>query len=227
MGKKFVDVKKKIDLQKEYSLESAIEFLKGNSTVSFDETVEIAVNLGVDSKKTSDFVRGNLILPKGSGKKNTIAVICDGSKFQEARDNGADIVGGQDLIDRIKQKDIDFDVCICSKDMIFSISSVAKILGPKGLMPNVKLGTVTDDIGQTVKNFTLGQIEYRMDKYSIVHSRVGKISFLLEDLVENIKFFIKSVMKSKPVDFKGVFLKKIHLSSSMGIGIKVGTSSVL
>lgn len=225
MGKKIAAIKKEIDQTKEYSLQEAISIIKKSSFVKFNETLEIAVNLGVDPRHSDQMVRNVVLLPAGLGKEVRVAVICKDEKIAEAKEAGADIAGSISLIEDIKAGQIEFDVCIATPDMMGVVGQVARILGPKGLMPNPKLGTVTNDITLAVKNVKSGQVEYRVEKAGIVHAGLGKLSFTEEDLLKNAMAFISSVIKAKPAAAKGVYMKKIHISSTMGPSVKVNLST--
>ncbi|MFK7974130.1 MAG: 50S ribosomal protein L1 [Rickettsiaceae bacterium] len=226
MGKKIRSVKSELDQQKEYSLKEATEIIKKSSFVKFDETLELAINLGVDPKHSDQMVRGVVSLPSGLGKDVKVAVICKDDSIQTAKDSGADIAGSLNVIEDIKGGKLDFDVCIATPDMMGLVGQVARVLGPKGLMPNPKLGTVTADIATAVKNAKSGQVEYRVEKSGIVHAGLGKISFSTEDLLKNVEAFISSVVKAKPDGAKGTYLKKIHMSSTMGPSLKVNLSTI-
>lgn len=226
MGKKIAAVKKEIDLKKEHSLNEAIALLKKSTFVKFDETLEIAINLGVDPRRSDQMVRGITSLPAGTGKDVRVAVICKDEKVEEARAAGADIAGSLDVIEEIKGGKINFDVCIATPDMMGVVGQVARVLGPKGLMPNPKLGTVTPDVATAVKNAKSGQVEFRVEKAGIIHAGIGKISFTEADLMKNAEVFINSVNKAKPAGAKGTYLKGIHLSSTMGPSLKVSLSTV-
>ena len=226
MGKKLAAIKKDLDQNKEYSLEEAISIVKKNSFTKFDETLDVAINLGIDPKHSDQMVRGMVSLPAGTGKNVRVAVICKDDKVAEATGAGADLVGSDVIIDDIKAGKIDFDVCIATPDMMGMVGQIARVLGPKGLMPNPKLGTVTADIATAVKNAKSGQIEYRVEKAGIVHVGVGKTSFSEADLQKNAQTLIDSVLKAKPSGVKGVYLKKIHVSSTMGPSLKVDISTI-
>ena len=222
-NKKLVEA---IDLSKIYEPLDAIKLLKENSYTKFDETLEIAINLGIDPNKTEQNVRGMISLPKGTGKKIKVAVMAKGDKLNEAKDAGADIVGETDLADTISSGKIEFDLLIATPDMMPSIGKVAKILGPKGLMPNPKLGTVTSDIKTAVENAKAGQVQYKNDKGGIIHAGIGKMNFSENDLVENLKAFFSTVSKSKPDTVKGSFIKKITIASTMGVGLQINATSL-
>ena len=215
-----------IDLGKTYELIEAIKILKDNSYVKFTESLEIAINLKIDSEKTDQNIRGVMNLPNGTGKDIKVAVMAKGDKSEEAKSAGADIVGEEDLIQQISKGNIKFDILIASPDMMPSVGKVAKILGPKGLMPNPKLGTVTQDIGKAVKNAKSGQVQYKNDKAGIVHAGIGKLSFKEEDLIQNIKAFYQSILKSKPDSVKGSFIKKVTIASTMGFGLQINAGDL-
>ena len=217
---------KSIDVSKTYEPIEAIKILKENKYAKFDETLEVAINLGIDSNKTDQGIRGVTSLPKGTGKSVNVAVLTKGDKQKEAKDAGADLVGENDLIESISSGKISFDLLIASPDMMPSVGKVAKILGPKGLMPNPKLGTVTPDIATAVKNAKAGQVQFKNDKGGIVHAGIGKISFDENDLLENLKFFYSSINKSKPETVKGSFIKKVTIASTMGVGLEINTASL-
>ena len=215
-----------IDISKSYEPIEAIKILKENKYAKFDETLEVAINLGIDSNKTDQGVRGVTSLPKGTGKSINVAVLAKGDKQKEAKDAGADLVGENDLIETISSGKISFDLLIASPDMMPSVGKVAKILGPKGLMPNPKLGTVTPDIATAVKNAKAGQVQFKNDKGGIVHAGIGKMSFDENDLLENLKFFYSSINKSKPETVKGSFIKKVTIASTMGVGLEINLASL-
>ena len=210
-----------IDFTKTYNLIEAIKILKSNSYVKFDETLDIAIKLRIDSTKTDQNIRGMINLPKGTGKKIKVAVMAKGDKAKEAKENGADIVGDDELSKKILSGKIDFDMLIATPDMMPTIGKLAKILGPKGLMPNAKFGTVTQDLSLAIKNAKLGQVRFKNDKSGIVHAGVGKIKFKNADLLENIKAFYDVIHKSKPEAIKGSFIKKVTIASTMGFGLTI------
>ena len=216
----------KIDLNKSYEPIEAIKILKENSYVKFEESLEIAINLRIDTNKTDQNIRGVINLPKGTGKKIKVAVLAKGEKQNEAKEAGADIVGETDLVDSISAGKIDFDLIIATPDMMPSIGKIAKILGPKGLMPNPKLGTVTQEIKKAVENAKSGQVQFRNDKAGIVHAGIGKMNFNENDLLENLKAFFTSISKSKPDTVKGSFIKKVTIASTMGVGLEVNLTSL-
>ena len=215
-----------IDLTKIYEPMEAIKILKKNSYVKFQETLDVAINLGIDTKKTDQNIRGMLSLPKGTGKNIRVAVMAKGDKASEAKDAGAELVGDSDLADKISSGKIDFDLLIATPDMMPSIGKIAKILGPKGLMPNPKLGTVTEDVKTAVTNAKAGQVKFRNDKAGIVHAGIGKLSFNEQDLIENLKAFYSSINKSKPEAVKASFIKKITIASTMGVGLEINVASL-
>ncbi len=227
IGKKILTAKNSINSKKEYSLLEAITLIKEKSYANFDETLDIAISLGVDAKRSDQIVKGIVALPAGTGKKLKIAVICGDDKIEEAKQSGAEMVGSNDIIDAIKNNSkINFDVCVATPDMMGAIGQIARILGPKGLMPNPKLGTVTNDIKKTVLNIRKGQVEYRIEKGAIIHAGIGKLSFITESLVKNAEIFIDAIKKAKPLESKGNYLKKIYLSSTMGPAIKINLSTI-
>lgn len=226
MGKKIAAIKKELDRSKEYSLQEAISLIKKNSFVKFDETLDVVIKLGVDPKHSDQMVRGMVSLPAGTGKDVKVAVICKDDKVAEATAAGADMAGSEAIIEDIKSGKINFDVCIATPDMMGVVGQVARVLGPKGLMPNPKLGTVTADIATAVKNAKGGQVEYRVEKAGLVHAGVGKISFTEVDLLTNAKVFVDSVVKAKPSAAKGTYLKGVYLSSTMGPSLKVNLSTI-
>ncbi len=226
MGKKLAAVKEKLDLQKEYTLEEAVDILKENSFAKFDETVELSLNLGIDPRKSDQVVRNTVVLPHGTGKEVKVLVFAKGEKEKEAREAGADYVGAEDLIEKIQQGWLEFDRTIATPDMMGQVGKLGKILGPRGLMPNPKLGTVTFDVGKAVKESKAGKIEYRNDKGGVVHVPIGKLSFDREKLVENAVAVLKSVVRAKPPTSKGKYIKKVVMSSTMGPGLKIDISKL-
>lgn len=226
MGKKINNMKAEVAKKTLYSLEEAVASIKKNAFAKFDETLEIAMNLNVDPRHSDQMVRGVVSLPAGLGKEVRVAVICKEDKVEQAKAAGADIVGSSEVIEDIKAGKIEFDVCVATPDMMGMVGQVARVLGPKGLMPNPKLGTVTVDIAGAVQKSKAGQAEYRVEKAGIIHAGLGKISFSDGDLLKNAKAFIDSVIKAKPSGAKGTYLKKISMSSSMGVGHKIDISSI-
>ena len=215
-----------IDFSKSYNPVEAIKILKNNTFAKFDETLEIAINLKINSEKTDQNIRGVINLPKGSGKSIRVAVMAKGDKAKQALAAGADIVGDEDLVQQVSSGQINFDLLIASPDMMPVIGKIGKILGPKGLMPNPKLGTVTQDVSTAVKNAKSGQVQYKNDKAGIVHAGIGKLNFNEEDLLENIKAFYNSIHKNKPDSIKGSFIKKVTIASTMGFGLKINAEDL-
>jgi len=215
-----------VDSEKLHGVDEAIGIVKANATSKFDETVEVALNLGVDPRHADQMVRGVVTLPKGTGKTVRVGVFAKGAKAEEALAAGADVVGAEDLMEIIQGGKIDFDRCIATPDMMGLVGRLGKVLGPKGLMPNPKLGTVTMNVGEAVKAAKGGQVEYRVEKAGIIHSGIGKASFPAEDLRANFDALVDAVIKAKPAGAKGKYLRKVALSSSMGPGVKVDTAEV-
>lgn len=202
-------------------MEEAISLIKENSFAKFDETLDMAVNLGVNPKKSDQMVRGTVVLPNGTGKTVRVLVFAKGEKEKEARDAGADFVGAEDLVEKIQQGWLDFDKAVATPDMMGLVGKLGKILGPRGLMPNPKLGTVTFDIARSVKEIKAGKVEYKVEKGGIVHVPIGKVSFDREKLLENAMAVIKSIIKAKPPTAKGRYIRRVTMASTMGIGVKV------
>ncbi|KQN19584.1 50S ribosomal protein L1, partial [Sphingomonas sp. Leaf33] len=215
-----------VDAEKLHGVDEAIGIVKSNATSKFDETVEIALNLGVDPRHADQMVRGVVTLPKGTGKTVRVGVFAKGAKADEARAAGADVVGAEDLMETVQGGTIDFDRCIATPDMMGVVGRLGKVLGPKGLMPNPKLGTVTMNVAEAVKAAKGGQIEYRVEKAGIIHAGLGKASFPAEDLRANFDALVDAVVKAKPSGAKGKYLRKVALSSSMGPGVKVDVAEV-
>lgn len=226
MGKKLKAVLEKIEPGKEYPLGEAIKVVKESSYTKFDETIDLAVNLGVDPRKSEQMVRGTVVLPHGIGKSVRVLVFAKGEKEKEALDAGADFTGSEDLVEKISKGWLDFDKSVATPDVMGLVGKLGKILGPRGLMPNPKLGTVTFDIGKTVKEIKAGKVEYRAEKAGIVHVPIGKSSFDADKLLDNAKTVINSIIKAKPATSKGRYLKKISVSSTMGPGIAVDLASL-
>ncbi|MDV3167789.1 MAG: 50S ribosomal protein L1 [Candidatus Phytoplasma stylosanthis] len=225
-SKKYLEAIKLIDLNKMYSFTEAIELIKKTKIANFDATVECDLSLKLDPKKVEQNLRGSLILPHGTGKILKVAVLAKGMKFKEAKDANADYVGEEDLIERISQNWVDFDVLISTPDMMPLVAKLGRILGPKGLMPNPKLGTVTNNISQIVKDVKKGRIEYKLDKNSNLHIILGKISFQKDYLSNNLKFLYEHLISVKPKTVKGDFIKSMTLSTTMSPGVKVDFSSI-
>ncbi|KRC79143.1 50S ribosomal protein L1 [Sphingomonas sp. Root241] len=215
-----------VDAEKLHGVDEAISIVKANATSKFDETVEVALNLGVDPRHADQMVRGVVTLPKGTGKTVRVGVFAKGAKAEEALAAGADVVGAEDLMEIIQGGKIDFDRCIATPDMMGLVGRLGKVLGPKGLMPNPKLGTVTMNVGEAVKAAKGGQVEYRVEKAGIIHSGIGKASFPAEDLRANFDALVDAVIKAKPAGAKGKYLRKVALSSSMGPGVKVDAAEI-
>jgi len=215
-----------VDSEKLHGVDEAIKLAKTNATAKFDETIEVAVNLGVDPRHADQMVRGVVTLPKGTGKTVRIGVFARGPKAEEARAAGADVVGAEDLLETVQGGAIDFDRCIATPDMMGLVGRLGKVLGPKGLMPNPKLGTVTMNVAEAVKAAKGGQVEYRVEKAGIIHSGIGKASFPEADLRANFDALLDALVKAKPSGAKGKYVKKVAVSSTMGPGIKVDTAEV-
>ena len=223
--KRMKECYKDLDFGKIYQDIDAVKILKSKSTVKFVETVDVSINLGIDAKKSDQNIRGSLVLPNGTGKSVKVAVFCDGDDAKKAKEAGADIVGMEDLVDLVKKGEFDFDVIIATPDTMKIVSPLGQILGPKGLMPNPKVGTVSKDVEKAVKNAKSGQVQFRTDKAGIVHCPIGKVEFTEEMLVENLRALIDEILKAKPSSAKGKYLKKISLSSSMGPSLELDQAS--
>ncbi len=226
-GKRLMNAREGVNPGEAYDVAAAVTMLKERATARFDETVEIALNLGVDPRHADQMVRGVAQLPHGTGKTVRVAAFAVGQKAEEARQSGADIVGGEDLAKSVQEGQIDFDRCIATPDMMSIVGRLGKILGPRGLMPNPKLGTVTQDIGAAVAAAKQGQIQFRAEKAGIVHAGIGRASFSHDQLVENVRAFVGAVSRAKPTGAKGTYIKKVALSSTVGCGIRVEVASVL
>ncbi|MBU1335717.1 MAG: 50S ribosomal protein L1 [Alphaproteobacteria bacterium] len=226
-GKKITKAREGIDRNKLYKLDEAIKMVKSRASAKFDETIEIAINLGVDPRHADQMVRGVVTLPNGTGKTVRVAVFAKDAKADEARKAGADIVGAEDLMEQIQAGKIDFDRCIATPDMMPLVGRLGKILGPRNLMPNPKVGTVTPDVAGAVKAAKGGAVEYRVEKAGILHAGVGKVSFSEEALLQNIKAFTDAVQKSKPAGAKGTYVKRVAVSSTMGPGVHVEPASAM
>jgi large subunit ribosomal protein L1 len=210
-----------------YDLAAAVKLVKGNATAKFDETIEISMNLGIDPRHADQAVRGVVQMPNGTGKTVRIAVFAKGDKAAEALAAGADIVGAEDLAEKVQAGEINFDRCIATPDMMMLVGRLGKVLGPRGMMPNPKLGTVTPNVGEAVKAAKGGAVEFRAEKAGIVHAGIGKASFTEEALVENVQAFIGSISRAKPTGAKGTYIQKVSLSSTMGPGVKVDLGTLL
>ena len=220
-------IKEKIKEKTIHKLEDAVDISKKFASKKFDESLDISIILGIDAKKSDQQIRGVTSLPKMPKKNVRIAVFADGDDVEKAKTAGAEIVGGDDLIDKIKKGEMNFDKCISTPKMMVKVSSLGQILGPKGLMPNPKLGTVTNDVVNAIKNVKLGQVEYKTDKAGIIHASVGKISFSADELKKNIEFLLQEIKKKKPETSKGIFIKKFFINSTMGPGLQVDPTSVM
>ena len=220
-SKRAREARAKIDTEKSYPVLDALNLLKEGATAKFVETVEVAINLGVDPRKSDQMVRGSTVLPRGTGKVVKVAVFAQGGQADEARDAGAEYIGMQDLAEQIQAGLMDFNVVIAAPDAMPVVGKLGRILGPRGLMPNPKVGTVTKDISQAVRNAKAGQVRYRTDKNGIIHCGIGKTSFAAEDLKENLDTLLTDLNKAKPSSAKGIYLKKVSLSTTMGPGIVV------
>jgi large subunit ribosomal protein L1 len=217
----------KIDSTKLYPIADALSLVKDFATAKFDESIDVAVQLGIDAKKSDQVVRGAVVLPAGTGKTKRVAVFAQGAKADDARAAGADIVGMDDLAADIKAGKLDFDIVIASPDTMRIVGQLGQILGPRGLMPNPKVGTVTADVAQAVRNAKAGQVQFRVDKAGIVHATIGRRSFESDKLTTNLRALIEALNKSKPATSKGVYLRKVAVSSSMGVGVRVDTASIV
>ena len=228
VGKKYVKAKEAVAGKPHYPLPDAVVAVAKNAFAKFDETVEVALRLGVDPKHADQMVRGTVILPHGlGGKAKRVLVIASGEKLKEAQDAGADFVGGEDMVTKIQQENwLDFDAIVATPEMMKSVGKLGKVLGPRGLMPNPKTGTVTFEVGKAVREIKAGKVEYRVDKTAIVHAPVGKVSFGADKLLENARALIDSVLKAKPAAAKGKYVKSIALSSTMGPGVRVDLATV-
>lgn len=223
-GKKYTESMKLIDRSKQYDLNEALELVKETAKANFDETVDIAVRLGVDPSKNDQQIRGAVVLPNGTGRTQRVLVFAKGDKLKEAEAAGADFVGDQEYVTKINQGWFDFDVIVATPDMMAEVGKLGRVLGPKGLMPNPKTGTVTFEVGKAVEEIKAGKVEYRVDKAAIVHSPIGKVSFDVEQVAENFSAFMDALVKAKPAASKGDYLKGISISSTMGPGIKINTA---
>lgn len=225
-GKKYRLIKEKIDTHKKYTFEEGIKLAIDNAHAKFDETVDLAIRLGVDPKHADQIVRGAVVLPHGTGRPVKVLVFAKGEKEKEALEAGADYVGSDDLIERIKGGWLDFDKAIATPDMMGAVGKIGKILGPRGLMPNVKSGTVTFDVAKTVKEFKAGKVEFRVDKSGVVHVPLGKVSFGLEKLLHNMSALLEFILKLRPASSRGTYLRGIAISTTMGPGIKIDPMNV-
>jgi len=226
LSKRVKVLRAKVDRNKLYPMTDALGLIKESAVAKFDESVDVAINLGIDAKKSDQVVRGSVVLPAGTGKTVRVAVFAQGPKAEEARAAGADVVGFDDLAEKVKGGNIDFDLCIATPDAMRVVGALGQILGPRGLMPNPKVGTVTMDVTTAVKNAKAGQVQYRTDKAGIVHATIGRASFTVESLQKNLGALIDALVKARPAAAKGVYLRKIALSSTMGPGVRIEPTSV-
>ncbi|MEK6591439.1 MAG: 50S ribosomal protein L1 [Pseudomonadota bacterium] len=226
VSKRYKAVRAKTDRARLYPVQEALKLIKEGATAKFNESIDVSINLGIDAKKSDQAVRGSIVLPQGTGKSMRVAVFAQGDKAQQARDAGADIVGMDDLANEVKAGKMDFDVVIATPDAMRVVGQLGQILGPRGLMPNPKVGTVAQDVTQAVKNAKAGQVQYRTDKAGIVQCTIGRASFTVEALEQNLKALVDAVSKSKPANSKGIFLRKLSLSSTMGAGVRIDQASL-
>ena len=226
ISRRFRAISEQVDRTRYYSLAEALKIIKEAATAKFDESIDAAVNLGIDARKSDQVVRGSVVLPAGTGKTVRVAVFAQGDKAKEALAAGADLVGFEDLAEQVKSGTIDFDVAIASPDAMRIVGQLGQILGPRGLMPNPKVGTVTPDVAGAVRNAKAGQVQYRADKGGIVQCTIGRASFTVEALTQNILALVEALNKSKPSTSKGIYLRKVSLSSTMGIGVRVDQASI-
>ena len=226
MGKKYDTASAKIEKTRLYSLEEAVKLVPEIAPAKFDEVVDLAVKLGVDPKQSEQAVRGTVVLPNGTGKKVRVLVFAKGEKEKEAKDAGADFVGGEDLIEKISKGWLDFDSVVATPDMMGAVGKLGKILGPRGLMPNPKIGTVTFDITKAVKEIKAGKVEFKVDKSGNVHASIGKVSFGVQKLKENLLALLDGIIKAKPSTSKGIYLRSITVATTMGPGVKIDTTGV-
>lgn len=225
-SKRYSAIRAKVDRAKAYSVQEALKLVKDGATAKFNESVDVSINLGIDASKSDQTVRGAVVLPQGTGKSVRIAVFAQGDKATQAKDAGADIVGFEDLANEVKGGKMDFDVVIATPDAMRVVGQLGQILGPRGLMPNPKVGTVTQDVAAAIKNAKAGQIQYRADKTGIVQCTIGRASFTVDALSENLKALVDAVNKSRPTGVKGIYLKKVSVSSTMGAGVRVDQASL-
>lgn len=225
-GKRLRSLYEKIESGQEYSIDDALRLVKESGSCKFDESVDVAVNLGIDAKKSDQNVRGTTVLPRGTGKTVRVAVFAEGEQAEAARQAGADIVGFQDLADKIKAGELNFDTLIATPDAMKIVGKLGPVLGPRGLMPNPKVGTVTANVAKAVENAKAGQVQYRNDKAGIVHCAIGKTSFEVDALRENLLALMEAIRKAKPANSKGIYLKKVTVSTTMGPGIQLDARSI-
>jgi len=227
LGKRGKKAREGLDRNAFYKVDTAVDLIKRGATAKFDETVEVAMNLGVDPRQADQNVRGVVQLPHGTGKSLRVAVFAKGDKAKLAKEAGADLVGAEDLAEQVQAGKIDFDKCIATPDMMAIVGRLGKVLGPRGLMPNPKLGTVTNDVAQAIKATKGGQVEFRAEKTGLIHAGVGKASFSKDALIDNVKAFVGAVARARPSGAKGSYIKKVSLSSTMGPGVKLEIASLL
>jgi large subunit ribosomal protein L1 len=225
-GKKYQKAKEEIGEARQFSIEEAVGLVKKVKYANFDETVEVAMRLGVNPKHADQMVRGTVVLPHGLGKSRRVLVIASGEKVKEAEEAGADLVGGEEYVEKIQKGFMEFDTVVATPDMMKSVGKLGRILGPRGLMPNPKTGTVTFDVGKAVKEVKAGKVEFRVDKTAIIHAPVGKVSFPEDKLIDNVKTLVESVMKAKPPAAKGKYIKSMAVSSTMGPGVRIDLASI-
>ena len=226
ISKRVQAAREKIDRVRLYPVNEALELVKECATAKFDESIDLAVNLGIDARKSDQLVRGSVVLPAGTGKSVRVAVFAQGDKAELAKAAGADVVGFDDLAAEVKGGTIDFDLCIATPDAMRVVGQLGQILGPRGLMPNPKVGTVTMDVETAVKNAKAGQVQYRTDKAGIVHATVGRASFSAEQLLENVNALVEALVKARPAAAKGVYLRRVAVTSTMGVGLKIDPATV-
>ncbi|MDD4027547.1 MAG: 50S ribosomal protein L1 [Bacilli bacterium] len=225
-GKKIIEASKKVDRTRSYSKEEAVKLVKETSVSKFDGTVEIAINLNIDLKKSDQQIRGAIVLPNGTGKSKKILVVAKGENAKKAKEAGADFVGDTDILEKIEKENwLDFDVMIATPEMMPSLGKLGKVLGPRGLMPNPKIGTVTNDVEKVVSEIKKGRVEFKTDTFGNVHSILGKVSLEEKKLLENLEAFVENIVKSKPTSVKGSYIKNVSISSTMGPGIKIDLNS--
>jgi large subunit ribosomal protein L1 len=227
ISKRLKEIADKVDRDKLYEVKDGLSLVKETAKAKFDESIDVSVNLGIDAKKSDQLVRGALVLPNGTGKTKRVAVLAQGDAAAAAKKAGADIVGYDDLVDSIKKGDLNFDVLIATPDSMKVIGALGQILGPKGLMPNPKVGTVTNDTAKAVQDAKGGQVQYRTDKAGIIHCTIGKASFSVDQLQGNLSALVDAINKAKPTGAKGVFIRKVSVSSTMGVGIRLDQSGLL
>ena len=225
-GKKFTDAAKKFDRDQLFSPNEAIELVKGLGTAKFDESIELVLRLGVNPKHADQMVRGTVVLPHGTGKSKRVLVIASGDKLKDAEEAGADFVGGPEMVKKIQEGWVDFDAVIATPDMMREVGKLGKVLGPRGLMPNPKTGTVSFEVAQAVREIKAGKVEFRVDKTAIIHVAVGKLSFSDDKLADNARTLIQAVMKAKPASAKGKYVRSIYVSSTMGPGVAIDPAAV-